>query len=169
MTEFQVMILVFFILVAVAFTLLYKLKQTEKRINELLKQEKDRQIEEQRLARIRHRESRLAEFKAAATPKTPSGFVQPVRVTSKSVSPSYASSPTPSAPAPVVVHNSSNDMLTAMIIQDSLNSSHYKTPTTHYTNTDNPIDFPVSTSEPSYNSSSNSDSSSSSDSSNNSN
>jgi hypothetical protein len=156
MTEFETMILVFLMLVAVAGYVYYKLHQAEKRINELLKQEKERLIEEQRRARIQHREARLAEFKATTPPRASSGFVQPARSTSRSVGSSYTSSPTPSTPAPVVVHNSSNDLLTALMIQDALNSSHHPAPTTHYTNTDNPVDFPVSTPEPSYSSSSSS-------------
>ena len=150
MTEFETMILVFLALVAVAGYVYYKLHQAEKRIDALLKQETERLIEEQRLARIKHREARLAEFKVPATPRAPSGFVQPVRSTSRSVGSSYVSSLTPGTPAPVVVNNSSNDLLTAMIIQDALTSSHYQAPTTHYTNTDNPVDFPASPPAPSY-------------------
>jgi cell division protein FtsN len=156
MTEFETMILVFLVLVTVAGYVYYKLHQAEKRIDALLKQEKERLIEEQRLARIKHRESRLAEFRANTPPKASSGFVQSNRPTSKTVTSSYVSSPTYSAPAPVVVSNSSNDLLTAMIIQDALTSSHYKEPTTHYTNTSNPVDFPAVTPESSYSSSSSS-------------
>lgn len=157
MTEFETMILVFLVLVTVAGYVYYKLHQAEKRIDALLKQEKERLIEEQRLARIKHRESRLAEFKATTPPKVSSGFVQSNRPTSKTATSSYISSSTPSAPTPVVVHNDT-DLLSTMMLYNALSSHSESTVKPHYSNTDNPVDFPAATPEPSYSSSSSSSS-----------
>ena len=144
MNEFEVMVLVFFVLVVVAYTVFYKFKQAEKRIEALFKLEEARRFDEAHRQRIKHRQERLDAF-AKAEPKTNSGFVQPLRTTSQPVTSTYRSAPTN-----VVVDNSSSDLLNAMIIQNALNSSQYEAPTTHYSNTSNPVDFPTSTPEPSY-------------------
>ena len=153
MNEFEVMALVFFVLVAVAITVYIKLKQAEKRIESLLKAEEARRADAAYQERVKRRE-RLAEFAKTNSPSN-SGFIQPTRSTSKTVASTYVSSPTT-----VVVDNSSNDMLTAMIIQDALNKSYYEVPTTHYSNTSDPVDFPAPAPEPSYTSSYSSPSSS---------
>ena len=149
MNQFEIMVVVFFALFSVAIFGLYKLKQSEKRIDAMIKAEDARRIEEQRQERIKHRNERLAAFSNSKAPiKSNSGFIQPTRSTSNTVASTYVSSP-----RTVVVDNSSNDLLTQMIIQDALNSSQYETPTTHYSNTASPVDFPTPTPEPSYSSS----------------
>ena len=168
MTEAETMIVVFVALLAVAGFVYYKFKQAEARLEAVFEE----------TAR-REREARHAEFKRVAEEsrrkeaervslrkafpveknviptteqvrsfhKPTSGFAQPLRTTSRSVSSTHASSPA------TVVDNSGNDLLTAMIIQNALNSSHYTPSTTHYSNTSNPVDFPAATPEPSYSSS----------------
>jgi hypothetical protein len=73
MTEFETWILVASLLCIIAVVIYHKLHHAEKRFDALLKQEKERLIEEQRQARIQHREQRLAEFKATAALKMSSG------------------------------------------------------------------------------------------------
>ena len=150
MTEFETMVLVFLLLVAVASIGYYKLKKSHQRMQAMFEEANRKHIEEMRQLRIKHREDRLAAFGLASSgfiqpARSNSGFVQPIRTTSRTVASTYTSSP-----RTAVVDNSSNDMLTAMIIQDSLNSSQYEPPTRHYSNTSDSVDFPAATPEPSY-------------------
>ena len=175
MNEFETSVVVFLALVAVAVFVYYKIKQAEARIEaafeeaakvkrraELSQRIDKRAAEDQERRALRNAfpvEKNViptsSQIQSFTRPN--SGFVQPSRTTSQSVAQTYTSSP-----RTTVVDNSSNDLLTAMILQNALNSSHYESPTTHYSNTSNPVDFPASTPESSYSSSYNSSSSDSS-------
>lgn len=149
---------------------IYKIKQANTRVNTVLK-ESEMNMRRMEAAHIRETNRRIrdeaekerqalriafpveknvvpttAQIRSFSKPV--SGFTQPNRPTSGSIARSYTSSP-----SSTVIDNSGNDLLTAMILQNAMNSHHDVTsgtvdwndnvPKVHFSNTSNPIDFPA--------------------------
>ena len=134
MNEFETIILVFCVLVAVAGFVYYKLKQANARIEAMFEEEArmaelSRRIDK-RAAEDRERQALRKAFPVETNviptseqirsfTRPNSGFIQPSRPTSKTVTSTYTSSP-----RTTVVDNSSDDILTSMILQNALNRQH---------------------------------------------
>lgn len=170
MNSYELAGIVFALTLAAAFVLyigfIWRINAIQKAEDEAQRRYKE-EIERARVARAEARAAR--ERLSQPSPKVTS-------VSTELIARKYnATTPTRSATTrtTTVVHDDGNDLLTAMILQNAMNSNSDTTsgtvswdnnvPKVHYSNTDNPIDFPAP--EPareSYSSSSSSDDSSSS-------